>query len=84
LALIVPAHRGCRLGKAIGVLGIAVGALDNHVQRVADRLGLAESTDPKRIGRALAPALREANWTPAKVIQPASDAMPRAAGPSRA
>ncbi len=48
------------LGNAFGVPGIAV---DTHVFRVTQRLGLAEADDPDRIEAQLAEVVPRAQWT---------------------
>lgn len=47
------------LGNAFGIPGIAV---DTHVARVAQRLGLAQSDDPLRIEEALMQAFPRKDW----------------------
>ena len=48
------------LGNAFGIPGIAV---DTHVFRIAQRLGLAQSPDPGRIEAALAEVIPRPVWT---------------------
>ena len=48
------------LGHALGVPGLPV---DRHVLRVANRLGIAHSTDPVVVERQLGAALSKARWT---------------------
>jgi endonuclease-3 len=48
------------LGNAFGVPGIAV---DTHVFRVAQRLGLAKADDPDRVEAQLAEVVPRAGWT---------------------
>ncbi|MBI2314412.1 MAG: endonuclease III [Betaproteobacteria bacterium] len=48
------------LGNAFGIPGIAV---DTHVLRVSNRLGLADSDDPEKMELALAKQLPKARWT---------------------
>jgi endonuclease-3 len=48
------------LGNAFGVPGLAV---DTHMQRVHQRLGLTRSRDPVKIERELAELVPEAEWT---------------------
>ena len=48
------------LGHALGVPGLPV---DRHVLRVANRLGIASSTDPVVVERQLGAALPKARWT---------------------
>ncbi|MEW5980860.1 MAG: endonuclease III [Acidobacteriota bacterium] len=48
------------LGHALGVPGLAV---DRHVLRVANRLGIAASEDPERVEQQLTGALAPAWWT---------------------
>jgi endonuclease III len=48
------------LGNAFGIPGIAV---DTHVLRVANRLGLVHSDDPEEVERALAAQLPRSRWT---------------------
>ena len=48
------------LGHALGVPGLAV---DRHVLRVANRLGIARSEDPDRVEEQLCGALPAAVWT---------------------
>ena len=48
------------LGHALGVPGLPV---DRHVLRVANRLGIANSTDPVVVERQLGAALPKARWT---------------------
>ena len=50
------------LGHALGVPGLAV---DRHVLRVANRLGIARSEDPNRVEEQLCGALPAAVWTTA-------------------
>ncbi|MEO1765934.1 endonuclease III [Thiobacter aerophilum] len=53
------------LGNAFGIPGIAV---DTHVARVAQRLGLAASDDPEEIERALMQALPKQDWVTASNV----------------
>jgi endonuclease-3 len=48
------------LGNAFGIPGIAV---DTHVLRVANRLGLVSSDDPEEVEKALAAQLPRTSWT---------------------
>lgn len=48
------------LGNAFAIPGIAV---DTHVLRVANRLGLAHSDDPEEVERALTAQLPRSRWT---------------------
>lgn len=48
------------LGNAFGIPGIAV---DTHVLRVSNRLGLASSSDPEEVERQLAAQVPQAQWT---------------------
>ena len=48
------------LGHALGVAGLPV---DRHVLRVANRLGIARSTDPGIVERQLGAALPKTRWT---------------------
>jgi endonuclease-3 len=48
------------LGNAFGIPGIAV---DTHVLRVANRLGLAASDDPEEVEAELAKKIPRENWT---------------------
>ncbi len=48
------------LGHALGIPGLAV---DRHVLRVANRLGIASSQDPERVEQQLTGALAPAWWT---------------------
>jgi endonuclease III len=48
------------LGNAFGVPGIAV---DTHVLRVSNRLGLADSGDPEKVEAALNHQIPQARWT---------------------
>jgi endonuclease-3 len=48
------------LGHALGVPGLAV---DRHVLRVANRIGIAESDDPVEVERQLCAALPKERWT---------------------
>ncbi len=50
------------LGHALGVPGLAV---DRHVLRVANRVGIARSDDPDRVEEQLCGALPAAVWTTA-------------------
>jgi endonuclease-3 len=48
------------LGHALGVPGLAV---DRHVLRVANRIGIAKSDDPETVERQLCAALPRSRWT---------------------
>ncbi|MGE5245496.1 MAG: endonuclease III [Betaproteobacteria bacterium] len=48
------------LGHALGVPGLAV---DRHVLRVANRIGIAESDDPEIVEQQLCGALQKPRWT---------------------
>ena len=48
------------LGHALGVPGLPV---DRHVQRVANRIGIAESDDPEVVEQQLGAALPKERWT---------------------
>lgn len=48
------------LGNAFGIPGIAV---DTHVLRVSNRLGLADSDDPEEVEAQLAKKIPKAQWT---------------------
>jgi endonuclease-3 len=48
------------LGNAFGIPGIAV---DTHVLRVSNRLGLAASADPEEVGAELAKKIPREKWT---------------------
>ncbi len=48
------------LGHALGVPGLAV---DRHVLRVSNRIGIAESEDPETVERQLCAALPRNKWT---------------------
>jgi endonuclease III len=48
------------LGHALGVPGLAV---DRHVLRVADRIGIASSTEPEEVERQLCQHLPPESWT---------------------
>jgi endonuclease-3 len=48
------------LGNAFGIPGLAI---DTHMQRVHQRLGLTRSKDPLRIERELAELVPEVEWT---------------------
>ena len=48
------------LGHALGVPGLAV---DRHVLRVSNRIGIADSDDPERVEQQLTGALPPAWWT---------------------
>ena len=48
------------LGHALGVPGLPV---DRHVLRVANRIGIASSLDPERVGEQLCRALPKEQWT---------------------
>jgi endonuclease-3 len=48
------------LGHALGIPGFAV---DRHVLRVANRIGLADSDDPERVEQQLTGALPPMSWT---------------------
>jgi endonuclease-3 len=49
------------LGSAFGVPGVVV---DTHVQRVSQRLGLTEASQPEKIERDLMRLLPRKDWTP--------------------